>query len=432
MDQYAKNFNRIADCVERRAFALHRQPMITDIASQLAIRGRVFRASTVMAEISSARSILNAAIISEGKIMLKDGVHERDWILNAGEESLANTRKILSQTMQEILDMGEVIIAEDLNSMHGGEAVGRNEAIDILAGRVRDDVNRVDQKSQRYITWRDMRSIELEISGHDPMESITSLEEGKPANIEGLLRVFMSVMWFTGMRPVEIWNSVLMVPCRDIPFTPAMIEMACKKPELALLEDWFTPVHKAAELSGETNFGLAAKNASIETGAPCILMIRSAKQTNANAAKTPIRLQILKGIPAQQLNLIAAASVARLFQISEKRQDSIRSSMGRVLAKITSRDPVLRDMKINLYTFRHSFASRVKLYYEPHEAAALTGHTSVMSLYRYGQRKLHSGTTRRRKDDWLPAPDPERAEQLRIHWVGKEKKLALEPGMQGN
>ena len=57
MNQYAKNLNRIAGCMERRAAMLGRQPRLLDIPEQISIRGSVFRKLNVNGEISSVRRI---------------------------------------------------------------------------------------------------------------------------------------------------------------------------------------------------------------------------------------------------------------------------------------------------------------------------------------------------------------------------------------
>lgn len=417
MNQYAKNFNRIADCVERRAQLLRRHPRLIDVAEQLSIRGRVFRRATVNAEISSIRWIMrNATHDQNVGLMLHEDVLMRDWITRSTPADLEETLAHLELTMGEILDAGEALISRDLEQIDADATIGHEEAIDILAGRAREDIERFDQKAQRYLTWRDLRSIELELSSHDPMQGILSLKEDKPANIEGLLRIFMTVMWFTGMRPTEVWNCVLFVPRPDVQMTPQIAAAIRKSPEKALLAGLLAPVHEVAKEVGETNLGTAAWNACFTSGAPCVLMIRSAKQTNANNAKRAVRLQVLEKIPREQLNLIALASILMYCPISEKRRDNIRSSMGRTLKRIVSRDPAFEGMRINLYSFRHSFVSRVKLVYSQSEAAALTGHTSRASLYVYGERNLRSGKGKVKPDQWLPSPDPERATLIQQHW----------------
>lgn len=424
MDQYAKNFNRIAGCTERRAELLGRVPRLADLGCQLSIRGRVFRRSTVNAELSSVRRILDAARFSEEGLMLHPDVTQREWITRSGKDELEALKHALSRPGSAIIDEGEQILARDLLALDAGSSMGIEEATDMLSGRIRTDVERVDPKSQRYLTWRDLRSIELELSSHDPLEAILNLKEDAPANIDGLLRMFTTVMWFTGMRPIEIWDSVLFVPRTDIPFTREMAREVRMSPEKALLAGYLHPVNAAAAEVRERNLGNAAANACFMTGAPAVLMIRSAKQTNANAAKRSVRLQVLENIPKEQLSLIAMASLARFCHLTEARKDNLRSSMGRVLKKIVARDPAMAGMRINLYSFRHSFASRVKLVYEAHEAAALTGHTSRASLAHYGERNLRSAKGKVRPEQWLPSPDPQRAKLIRSHW---ESGAAMSP-----
>lgn len=238
MDQYAKNFNRIADCVERRTALLGRQPRLSDIPEQLAIRGRVLRRSTVNAEISSVRRIVENAQMEGGRLILHEDCLERAWITGCGEEELALARAGLGRSIGEIIDLGESVIERDLAAVGAAETMGTEEITDVLAGRVRPDVQRFDQKGQKFITWRDLRLIEMELGAHDPLEAVMTLKEGQPCDAEGLLRVFSTVMWFTGMRPVEVWSSALFVPRTDIPFTPEMAEMVRKAPKPCSPGSW--------------------------------------------------------------------------------------------------------------------------------------------------------------------------------------------------
>lgn len=151
--------------------------------------------------------------------------------------------------------------------------------------------------------------------------------------------------------------------------------------------------------------------------APAIFMITNAKQTNANEAATSLRLQLIENIPARDLTLLAWATQFRRIRMGEDRKDNLRASMTREVKKIARDEHAIRRENVNLYSFRHAFVDRVRREFFPHEAAALSGHTSQYSLYAYGENRVRKGT--RKSGDrrsWLPKPDPVQAEVIRQIW----------------
>lgn len=427
MSQYEKNFNRIAECVEKRADLMGRKPRLSDVVDQLSIRGRVFSQKTINLEITSVRSILvNGEMRTDG-IWLGEGIQAREWITLAGEREFETARRKAQASNKEILEVGTSIIDREILNMGAAlDTMTREEVVDALAGRARNEQIRHNPKDQRYLTSRDLERIDLDLSDHDRAKAILSvLTPDSQVDISGLLRVFINAIWHSGMRPIELWSSRLLVPNTEIPSTPEMIEMIRKNPEQAVMQEYLMLVEKSAAIYGETDFGAAAVNAVNRSGAPCVLMIRSAKQTNANkATATPIRMQVQEGAPYDVLFNLGLASQLRAAKITRKRADGLHSSMNRVLERIVSDHPFLADLKVNLYSFRHSFATRVKLKYDPWEAAALTGHSSRSSLYAYGERNLRSARGRR-PEGWTPAPDPVQAETIRVAW-----SRAAEPGLE--
>lgn len=412
MTQYVKVLNRIADCVECRAQILRREPVLADLITQLSLRAKVMSRATIRLEIAALRSMFKEAAFDGAGISWQDGVVERDWLVETSEEEFLRVRSLALESYSSIIENGDRLLPYEIElARHNGFALTDEEIIERLSGRKRVE-QRQNQKDQRHLSWRDMMSFEIVLSSFDPVESLNSLlpeSEGR-AQLEGLLRVFINTMWFTGMRPTEIWNCVLMVPRVDLPFDRNMRRLVAENPSLAIHDDLMMKVEDAASLTGD-KLGEAARNAMLKSSAPCVLMIKSAKTTNMKPElRADFRLQVLKDIPPFLLNMVAIATQCRKLRLSDERKDAVRSSMTRILKRITSEDPRLSDLTVNLYAFRHSFATRVKQAYYPHEAAALTGHSSVKTLYRYGERgarRRASGTVR--PEDWLPEPDPVQA-----------------------
>lgn len=423
--QYPNIMNRLSDCTERRAQLLRRKPVLTDLVHQLSIRSCALSVKTINVEIAALRKILGQIERLDDRLDWPEGVIVRPWMSAPDSADYDHLNALAFRSYREIMEDGEALLAADIETAtRAGHNHGQEELTELLTGKRSDNRSRSDQKAQRLLNERDLTALEMELSVHDPIESLNSLK-GHKASLEGTLRLFVNVMWFTGMRPAEVWNCVLMVPRIDLAWTPEMVRLVTTDPARAIYEDMMMQVEHASTHTGDT-LGVAARNAMNRSNAPSILMIRSAKTTNQNEElRSEYRFQMLQRIPSRQLNLIALATQCRKLRLDEKRKDSIRASMNKILKSIGRHEQRLEDLNLNLYAFRHSFATRAKLAYPPHEAAALTGHTSRNTLYVYGERNLRSATGKGGKphfnQDWLPTPDPVFAEMIRRNWHGEAR-----------
>lgn len=424
MEQYVQVTNRLIDCVERRAGVLGRPAQIEDLVSQLSIRSEALSNATAKVEIAALKKILGSTEEGPAGLLWPTGVNIRPWMVNPNLADLQRTRESISRPYKAIMADGQGILqAEGERARLNGHDATTEELIELLTGKSGETKGRRDQKAQRFIDVRDLMALEMELSHFDPLDSLRSLscENGK-ARLEGTLRLFITVMWFTGMRPAEVWTSALMVPRMDLTFTPDMVRQVMTNPAKAIHSELMVTVEDLRADTGGT-LGTAARNAMLKSGAPCVLVIKSAKTSNQNPElRTAMRLQILSKIPERQLNLISLATQSRHLQLEAGRKDNIRASMTRILKTISKDEPRFQDMTLNLYAFRHSFATRAKLVYAPHEAAALTGHTSKNTLHGYGERNLRKGGAGgkgRFNKEWIPSPDPVQAEMIRRGWAGE-------------
>ncbi len=416
MDQYARNWNRIADCVERRAAFLGRPPALADVVSQLSLRARIFRKNTASVEITSVRQILRRAIPTPSGLIIPGDVDHRDWIASSDAADLDEAIAGIMRSNPEIMDDGDRILAIDLARLGTRSGMhDRNEIIEMLAGKVRQDFRSGSPKDQRHLSYRDLNAIELELAEHDPVATLDSYRDPEArSDTRGLLRLFANAIWMSGMRPVEVWSSYLLVPRHDITFDDDMRRAVLSDPQSAVTSEMMFPVEQVARMTGQPDLGRAALDAWRQSGAPCILMIRSAKQTNANGVKSPYRLQVHPDVFPKNLSLLAYATQVRHLKLDSTRRDNVRSAMAKVLKVICASEPAMKDLNVNLYSFRHSFIARAKAIYGSHEAAALSGHSSRNSLYGYGQRNM----ARRKAGSMtgLPRPDPVRAAEIETYW----------------
>lgn len=430
MNQYVKNFNRLADALEKRAAFLNRHPRLEQIVDQLSIRAKVLAIKTIRVEATSLRSILDNAQVHGTVIDFGDGVRPREWFSAFNPADLPGLRANAHRLLTQIIDDGDEVIARDMASLGGAEDVmSREEIVDILAGRSQVQAARPSQKDQRYLGRRDLDRMEMDLADRDRLLAVYSVDRPDvETDIRGLLRLFMSTIWLTGMRPTELWACRLYVPNADIVFTDELREMIRTRPAEAIENNLLMLVETSAELNNEPLVDREAWHATIRTGAPCVMMILSAKQANANEMTSPIRLQVLEGISSEDLAPLAIASQLRFTRTNAKRHDSLHGSMNRTLEKLAAGHPNLRGMLVNLYSFRHSFVTRVKLSCDPPEAAALIGHTSRKSMSAYGERNVSKGSGARRLDGWIPAPDPARAAALDGYW--RSLRTPAAPGLQ--
>lgn len=427
MQGYTKPVNRLARLAEERADMLGRPPRLRDLLDQVSIRAAVMSKATSNLELAALRAILRETGHDAEGLLWPEGIDVRDWMSSASPGDLDALAAASHRSYKEIFDESAGILKSEREIAEArGMSQSGEELADLLAGKEGPAPEKRKQKNQPHLSWRDLMHFELELSDQDPRDAIHAIMDktGKVPT-EGLLRLFSNVIWLTGMRPTEVWSCRLMAPRMDIDFTPEQSRLVRRDPTQAMIQGLMIQVERLEGAVGE-GYGRAASLAMEKANAPCLLMIRSAKQTNANPVlRAAQRLQVLEGIPVRHLGMIAMASQLRHLKVDERTQDGYRASMTRILKTISKRDPRLATLNLNLYSFRHSFATRVKLAMEPHEAAALTGHTSINTLYAYGERRAtkgagKSGGAAKKIGDWIPATDPIRAEALRLFWREKD------------
>lgn len=424
MPKHEAIFQRVLKHTEARASLVGEEITLVDVARQVAIRGTALKPSSTRAEIAGVKKVLRGFEFVDDRLRLTPDLEGFDWLKGTTRADRDYALELLCGTYADLKKMGADLIEDDLSRLSAHvDLYGKQETIHFITG-VSKTREQSSQRDQRYLTARDLRLIEMELSSHDPMVAIASIADDNSANdIPGLLRIFAATMWATGARPIEVWSMILLVPRRDIPLSQEQKKLIRTSPTLAIERQILIPIDRAVSIDGEISPGVAAWNACRETGAPAVLMIRSAKQTNANRdLAIPIRLQVLDGVEKKILTMIAAASYLRKVPRQNQKNDSLRAAMDRALKAIGRSDPALKDLKLNLYAMRHSFASRVKVTMSQAEAAALTGHTAKRTLQGYGERnlrKLRSG------DNWTPLPDPERAMQLAASWGAKDPAAEL-------
>lgn len=407
---------RLKEAARRIASLTGRDPDITDLVNALAVRSISVSVQTANVEISALRSHVRSAFRDSetGCIAWDPEIDPEIWMIRVSEAHWTELQDGMTRSRLGLIDLGRSVargIAE--RTVRSGIAENLDEVVPWVVGERQASRKDAAPKRARTISIALLRAIDMRLSRHDPETALQTLRGDQMVDFHGLARIFIGSIWATGMRPAEMWTAVLFAPRPDILMTDEMRTMIRTAPRQAIASDIMIPVEQLPRLP-EESLGDAVVTACNQAGSPAILVIRSVKQANANEdTRNPYRIQILDGkIPREHLEMIAIACQLRHAGVNDVRKESVRIGMNKVLADVCADMPHLKGQIVTLYSMRHAFATRVKMKGDMAEAAALTGHTSVRSVYRYGKLRArgsgHSG--------WVPEADPAQAEALRRSW----------------
>ncbi len=228
----------------------------------------------------------------------------------------------------------------------------------------------------------------------------------------GLACLLATTAWLTGMRSVEIYAFRIMepVPGTDID---------------RILDD---PLH-----AFETGLLEPAKVKPLETcqghekGSdrwPKILIIRTAKSDLASPLiDNRIRAQILTGIEPRHLDTLYRASKLRSLKLSRARIGNLNKSCTELIRIASQKAFPTRADPITLHTLRHAFIDAARHQMSAAELAALSGHTSPVTLAGYGGKTKRTSSFRP-IPRWLPQPDPVRVQAFEAVW---DSESAIHP-----
>ncbi|MEP3665212.1 MAG: hypothetical protein ABJN42_00595 [Roseibium sp.] len=401
--------------VDRRCKITGETPSLGMLASIVSLRSMTVSQSTTKTEMAGLRSVLRDML--DGKF--DPDIGELEWVQNADTDDIQEGLNGILQTAKEIKEAADMYAQDLIEAASGRSDLTDEELIEAVAG-VGHQRQTVKNKGAISIGWREFLAYELNLSEYDPEETFEDMVAGKN-DIRGLTRIFVTAMYLTGMRPVEIWSCRLMIPNPDVTFDNEMRKQAYENPTQSILDGHYIILETAADIMGR-KIGTAARLAMENKQAPSIFIIMSAKQTNANEASTAYRMQVIDKISPRDLSVLSWATQFRRIQMDEKKRDSLRAAMTRTVKVIAKEEPAIKRENVNLYSFRHSFVDRVRREFFLHEAAALSGHTSPSSLYAYGENRTRKGSRSLSSDrrSWLPKPDPIQAEVIKSHWENPE------------
>lgn len=427
--KYLNAFERLARGIETRCELTGETPNLSMIADQIALRSKVVAKSTIRFEISSARTTLKDAI-SAG--VWYPSVALFHWIASSTPADLVALGKSLQRPRLSICEGVDDLIDELCElADQNGEDMGAEEFLERVCRFEKRKSERVVNRGHKALTWRDWHAIEASLSEADPIETLADLLQDK-LNTAGLLRLFVASMFMSGMRPVEVLSFSFLCPNPRHQFTQADRDLILADPGEAIIKGLLVPVENATRHTAGGDLGRAAHACRRQSnGGACVLLIHTAKRSNANAdLRLDFRLQIVDTDAVRDLGLLSFASQIRHAKLSRRRWDSLRNGMVGLLKTVAGREVALSrgENEINLYSFRHAFADRMRNTLERlEEVAALTGHTSRTTLSGYGEKGRKKSSGGKAVEGWTPKPCPKRVETIRLVWSGALRQVDVGP-----
>lgn len=428
---YVQDFNRIAKAVEDRMKILGHRPCLSEIPEQIALRSSLMKIATLRREISGLRAVIRYAMATETWPALVD---DANWIQSASLEDIAMLQNRLEKAASEWIAIGVKLAPQRVASLLQGNFPGsESDALQALSGVFQERSRSAsrDAAKQYSLTLKDLRELDFMLGDHPHKEALTTLSQDR-VNSRAMLRIFMRTISLTGMRPTEVFDCVVMVGDPDRQYSKAEIISIRKKPYTSIQQGLLKPI----DLIHPSQYGgLAPMVMSITqtTGVPPILVIKNAKQTNANSKiAQPSRVQIIENMEEEDLQVLCLAAHLHHFRVKTKRRSNLTSAMTRSLRRIAA-DALGKDKaNINLYSFRHGFATRARLVMPVWEVAALMGHTAKASTYVYGKKYVRKRKSDSSSGGWMPSVDPENAERIHELWASKETQASQDLGSDAN
>ncbi len=419
---YVNDFNRIAKSVDVRCDITGEHPSPGEMETQIALRASIMKIASLRRELTSVRAVVTYFLEQE---VWPEGIEERDWVMSTDMEIAGQLHSGLVRTANEFVELGHEVSGKLVeHAMKMNFPGSEEDAARALSGMSPERSRRKtrDKKYMQPITDRDFMELELQLSDHPHQNALKTLKL-KRTDSKALLRIFMRTIRLTGMRPVEVFTCRILVGDENNEYSPETINEIYTAPYRMAIKGILMPID-ALDPKPWGSFAAMVRNATNITGVPPVLMIEAAKTTNANPALLrPFRAQVLTGIEDDDLEVLCLAAHLHHFKMDKKKCSNLITTMTRNLT--ASAELVLPQRKdtLNLYSFRHDFATRARRLLQVWEVAALMGHTARASTYAYGKRNTRkkSGSA----GGWMPTQDAEFAEAIREKWGASPEEAPM-------
>lgn len=427
--QLLRILERISRTMQARCEILCLSPSPAEIIPTLALRYHGLATGTYRMEVLCMRQILRAVMLpadDEDRALAEQAIDRASWLEALQGETDHDVLSDIERRPLDIARSNASRFTTEMNSFQDRYPESNQRGIiETLMGRRRKTRSKRN-KGAVSLEWRDFRAIDMALAQEDPWNSLRILHDtasNQRGVTGGLLKLFATTIWLTGMRPIEVWSCQMLAPNPEILFDDRMRKLIHEDPASAIIDRLLLPVEQVHKQLGQENYTMSWQHAIEQSRASAVMAIRNAKTHNANPdLKTKMRFQVLANIPANHVGILCIAGQLRRMSIPGPMHDSLRAAMTARLKRIVQDTPEIEISNVNLYSLRHAFATRARRIYTPYEVASLMGHTSLESTTGYGYS--HAGRMRqpiRLQDEWIPAPDRTHARAL---------MTGLKPGME--
>lgn len=401
---------RVLRTIETRVAVTGEIPSPRLIPSQMVLRAVTLARGTMQAETSALRFLLRD--LGDGHVSspaFLDLAAEFPWIGSGSRSEIAEALQGAERPIGTLAAEIGPVVRRIRAGVRGMDLSGLSdeEICRQVSGVRRERILGVRNRGSASLLRADYLRIMMDLSEHDMLAATRAYVTGGEVS-DGLVAVILGALYLFGMRPAELWQSQVMVPRTDHAWTAEEREMTRRSPLRASVDANLMSPLGVEIIRRRRDPGEVIVDAQRATGAAACLVIRSAKQTNANAdLKVPLRLLVLDTISRRDARIAGCAAMLGLARGDSSRHARLMRAATAVLRAVLARHPDMRQ-DVTLYSFRHSFVTRARHVLDAAEAAAMTGHTSPATLGGYGER------TRSKGGGWMPQPDPERADTLRL------------------
>ena len=425
---YIGDFNRILRSMASRLHLMGEAARVSEISNQVAIRSFTLNVTSARREVTATRAVCRA-FIDDG--VWPEGVIDTPLFTGMTREDVEQVLDFVSLPVSELVKIGQDLIEEiSENRIKAGYSGSGEDLAQSLSGVFPSRARGAspDRTSHVGITEGDLSRIDFHMMDRPHEESIQAFA-GPRNKVIALTRVFLKVIWLTGMRPIEVFTCQLMAgdPGRD--YTYAQLGMIRKNPEKAAMTGLLIP-QEALPGAEEIGHSRAVLDAVRSTGIDPLLVIRNAKTRNANRNLVrSCRVQVLSGISEEDLHLVSIAALLHRNPIRAERARDLINMITRRIRSISKGEFPERDNPINLYALRHDFATRARRMMPLHQVAVLMGHTSYASTRGYGKAQTKRSRSGSGGGGWIPRCDETVAKALQSAFSLSMEARSTEPGM---
>jgi hypothetical protein len=409
---YIGDFNRVLKGMTSRTSRTGAKPGVNEVTNQIAIRAFTLNISSARREVTAARAVCRA-FLEDGA--WPEGVVALPPVSHMNLEEVGQILDFACLPVSELIGIGQELVEEITETLMRSGYSGSGEDLAQMISGVFPNRARGKSPSRKThipVTEGDLSRIDFHMMDQPHEEAVRTFA-GPRRNVIALTRVFLRVIWLTGMRPIEVFGCRLMAgdPSRD--YTYAQLGLIRKNPEQAAMTGLLTP-QEALPGAEEIGHSRAVMESVKSTGVDPILLVKNAKTRNANAALVrPYRVQVLSGIGEEDLHLISLAALLHRTPLEKERARDLINMVTRRIRAIANEEFPDRANPINLYALRHDFATRARRRMPLHQVAALMGHTAYGSTRGYGKAQTRQSRSGSGGGGWAPTCDETVALRLR-------------------